>query len=148
MRKLKGLDKIHANITLSRYGRNTLFRIGIPAELLEGTKKDLVKEIVFRSYAYANDHVNTFIKETDLPILVIDEVKNLTRKVRITTAPEYTPVDEVDSLRLKFRPDKLVTVEKSKDEVKSEAVYRLMKLRDKGQISDFQFVKKLIEVTK
>jgi len=104
--------------------------------------------MLFRSYAYANDYVNTFIKETDIPILVIDKVKNLTRKVRITTAPEYTPVDEVDSLRLKFRPDKLVTVEKSKDEVKSEAVYRLMKLRDKGQISDFQFVKKLIEVTK
>ena len=142
------MDKIHANITLSRYGRNTLFRIGIPAELLEGTKKDLVKEIVFRSYAYANDHVNTFIKETDLPILVIDEVKNLTRKVRMVTPPDYTPVDEVDSLKLRFRPDKIVTVQKSKEEARTEAVTKLLKLRDRGHISDFQFITKLIEVVK
>jgi len=142
------VDKIHANITLSRQGKATLFRIGIPADLLEESKEALVTELLFRNYALANDHVNKFIKDTELPILVIDQVKNLTRKVRMVTPPDYTPVDEVDSLRLKFRPDKLVTVEKSKDEVKSEAVYRLMKLRDKGQISDFQFVKKLIEVTK
>ena len=57
-------------------------------------------------------------------------------------------MDEVDSLRLRFRPNKLVTVQKSKDEVRSEAIHRLMKLRDKGHISDFQFVSKLIEVTK
>ena len=142
------MDKIHANITLSRQGINTLLRIGIPKELLEESKEDLAQEMLFRTYAYANDYVNTFIKETDLPILVIDEVKNLTRKVQITTAPKYTPVDEVDSLRLRFRPNKLVTVQKSKDEVRSEAIHRLVKLRDKGHISDFQFVSKLIEVTK
>ena len=142
------MDKIHANIVISRQGRNTLLRIGIPKELLEESKEDLAQEMLFRTYAYANDYVNTFIKETDLPILVIDEVKNLTRKVQMTTVPKYTPVDEVDSLRLRFRPNKLVTVQKSKDEVRSEAIHRLMKLRDRGHISDFQFVSKLIEVTR
>ena len=142
------MDKIHANITLSRQGKATLFRIGIPADLLEESKEALVTELLFRSYALANDHVNKFIKDTGLPILVIDQVKNLTRKVRMIDAPEYTPVDETDSLTLRFRPDKMVTVQKSKDKVRSEAVYRLMKLKDKGQISNFQFVSKLIEVTK
>ena len=142
------MDKIHANIVLSRKGNGTLLRIGIPAELIQDAKDDLTREMLFRSYAYANDYANTFIKETDLPILVIDEVKNLTRQVRLITAPEYTPVDETDSLTLRFRPDKMVTVQKSKDKVRSEAVYRLMKLKDKGQISNFQFVSKLIEVTK
>ena len=142
------MDKLHANITLSRQGRNTLLKIGIPKELLEESKEDLDQVMLFRSYAYANDYLNTFIKETDLPILVIDKVKNLTRKVQLTTAPKYTPVDKVDSMGFRFSPNKLVTVQKSKDAVRSEAVDRLMKLKDKGHINDFQFISQLIEVTK
>ena len=92
------MDKIHANITLSRQGKATLFRIGIPADLLEESKEALVTELLFRNYALANEHVNKFIKDTELPILVIDQVKNLTRKVRMITPPDYTPVDEVDNL--------------------------------------------------
>ena len=142
------MDKIHANITLSRQGKATLFRIGIPADLLEESKEALVTELLFRNYALANEHVNKFIKDTELPILVIDQVKNLTRQERMITPPDYTPVDEVDNLKLRFRPDKMVTVQKSKEEARTEAVTKLMKLRDRGHISDFQFITKLIEVVK
>ena len=140
------MDKIHANITLSRQGTSTLFKIGIPAELLEESKESMASELLFRRYSFANEHVNRFIKDTVIPILVRDNVKNLTRKVRMIDVPEYTPVDDVDSLKVRYRPDILCTIQKSKEETIRQAVGRLIKLRDRGYISDLQLVANLMEV--
>ena len=142
------MDKIHANITLTRQGTGTLFQVGIPAELMEGEQEPLLKEILCRNYTIANEHVTRFIQETDIPLLVVDRVKNCKRLVRLITQPEYTPVDEVDNLKLRFHPNRMITVEKSNANARDEAVEKIFKSRDRGHLSDFQFVTKLIEVTK
>lgn len=145
----KPLNKLFATIEIKRTVPYTTLKIIVPDELTE-VQKEIRREVVFRTYGHAMRYVAKIIEETQLPLVVNDKVKKTVHKVRIhvpvARREEVLPELEV-AASPRYRPDRLLTIECSNEDIKRDNIDKILRLKDRGQISDFDFINKLLEVS-
>ena len=144
----KPQNKLNASIEIKRAVPYTSFKINVPKELTEA-EREINKEVVFRTYDHAMRYVQQFIDDTEIPLRIDNKVKQSVHTIRMDNEVKDT-TDKSDkgdkTLRPRYRPNKMVTVERTPKEIKQDKVERLVRLKDRGQINDYDLITKLMEV--